>query len=211
MLNDTEESQQPHPANQDGIGELDAGLVSAALALPIVVAIGLNAIVIANFLADHAQAILTWTGVALIVIGGLLYWSLWATLLDHFRESKAYSFKDAAYDDLMLAWSMALMMSGGIALILRGNLWDAAGAAIVTAGTLSMITSLVVIYVQTLDGQDSKIPSITRMGQLSAIAGAVLASIGIAILSRTHWPRSLAGKWRRPGWGIQRCQQACEG
>ena len=186
MLNDADESQQPHPANQDGVGALDAGLVSAALALPIVVAIGLNAIVIANFLVDHAQAILTWTGVALIVIGGLLYWSLWTTLLDHFRESKAYSLKDETYDDLKFAWSMALVMSGGIALILRGNLWDAAGAAIVTAGTLSMITSLVVIYVQTLDGQDSKIPSITRMGQLSAITGAVLASIGIAILSRTQ-------------------------
>ena len=62
MLSESQETRETRPTDQDGTGAIDAEWIVAALALPILVAVGLNAILIASFLVDHAQAILTWTG-----------------------------------------------------------------------------------------------------------------------------------------------------
>ena len=185
-MDSPERTQGPKLPEETSQRAINTRIVVVALSIPLVVAFGLNAMVIGNFLDENAQAVLTWTGVVLTLTGGLAFLRFWMELLELYDNRGSKRNEEKVEGILEVALMSIPMISGGIVLILRANIWDATGAAVTNAGTLAMLTGLVTIFAESEIARSRQMPSITRLGQLLAIAGAVLISVGIIILCRTQ-------------------------
>lgn len=180
MLNETRETQQTQSVGQYSQKPINGKLVIVVLALPLFVTFGLHAVAISNFLVDNAPAILTWTGVILTGTGALGNMVSLPQLVQHYTRRESYSDQERS-DAFSATTSLVLIMSGGIVLILRGNFWDAVAVAILCGGTLIVVMGLAMILAEDRLEGDARIPALARMGQLAAMFGAVLASVGIVI------------------------------